>query len=446
MGSPKEHLLKAVELQPDFSDARYQLAILLEREGDIPAAVSQLEALLQHDPSHPEALKFLSSLSASHGELGAAKAHLEAILENDPRNPDAHFHLAMTSLQANHPHDAVYHFEKTLQQDPDRLEAYFQLGLLHDAPEDFAKARSYFETTVDYEPSHIQGHYHLGLLLQHGKRYNHTGTLMQGGFESEAKKEFEKVINLDPKHAGAHAELGLIQAKSGEPQFAIRNLKEAIRLDSSRIDAWLALVTLLPPAEALSAAKDAVTKHPGHPTLHLRAAQLSAKAKDTERMLHHYRKTIETAKARIPELRDIATDLLSKNQFAKARDADSEIEEYNRCQSEAHFQLALYYEYHNDPEKSRQHLEDGISANPSHYAILHSLAILEEADNNPELAIEYLQKSVEIEIDNPAAHFLLATLLEEKGDIQMAQNHYLITLDLDPGHKGALSRIIPPSA
>ena len=443
MGGPKEHLLKAIELQPDFTDARYQLALVLEHEGDIPAAISQLETLLQTDPGHADALKLLSRLEASHGAIGQAQSHLESILENDPRNSDAHFQLAMTALQANHPHDAIYHFEKTLQQDPDRLEAYFQLGLLHDAPEDFGKARSYFETTVDYEPTHVLGHYHLGLHLVHGKRYNHTGNLMQGGFEEEARRAFEATIQLDSAHPGAHAELGQIQAKTGEKEAAIQNLQKSLRLDPSRVDAWLALEELQPPSEALETIRGAVVEHPGHPTIHLRAAQLSQEAKDTERALHHFRQAIDVSLKRTKELKEMASDLLGKNQFAKARDAEAEVDQFNRHRAEAHYQLSLYEQSQEEGEKARQHLDDGISANPNHPRILHSLAQIEAADDHAGLAIEYLRKSVEIDIHNPAAHFLLGTLLEEKGDFEMSQNHYLITLDLDPGHKEAKSRIIP---
>lgn len=443
MGSPKEHLLKAIELQPDFTDARYQLALVMEREGDYPGSISQLEDLLQIDPSHADALQMLSRLEASHGAITQAQSHLQSILENDPRNPDAHFQLAMTALKANQPHDAIYHFEKTLQQDPDRLEAYFQLGLLHNAPEDFDKARSYFETTVDYEPTHKLGHYHLGLHLVHGKRYNHTGNLMQGGFEEEARNAFEATIQLDPDHSGAFAELGQIQAKFGEKEPAIQSLQKALKLDPSSAEAWLALEGLQPPTEALETIRGAVAEHPGHPTIHLRAAQLYQVAKDTERALHHFRQTIDTSTKQSKELQGVATELLGKNQFAKARDIESEIDKYNQHRAESHYQLSLFYGQQEETGKSRKHLEDGISCAPNHPGILHSLAILEAGDDHTELAIEYLRKSVEIDIHNPEAHFLLATLLEGKGDIEMSQNHYLITLDLYPGHKEAQARIIP---
>ena len=443
MASAKEHLLKAIELQPDFVDARYQLALLYSREDDLPNAIGQLETLLQTKPDHTDALELLAKLHLQHAEFSEAKSNLESILANDPRNPDAHYQLGIAALETNQPHDAIYHFEKTLQQDPDYLDAYFQLGLLHDSPEDFAKARSYFETTIDYDPTHIAGHFRLGILLRHGNRYDQTGNLLHGGFDEEARKEFEATLRLNPKHAEAMAELGQIQAENKEKAQAIQTLSKALELNPARIDAWLTLAKLQPIEEAGKTLQQALEVHPQHPTLHIRTAQLALSRQSNLKAEKHFQLTIEHSLSQNTKLRQEANDLLAHNQFIQARKIEADIAKFNHHRAEAHYQLSLMAQTKEDTQQVRQHLDEGIIANPHHPGILHQLAIDESLNQNDELAIELLRKSVEIEIQNPEAHFLLATLLEKKGDIEMAQNHYLITLDLQPDHPEAKARIIP---
>lgn len=442
MASPKEHLLKAIELQPDFPDARYQLAKMYARDDEIPEAIDQLETLLQDHPDHLEARDFLAEVHLQHAQYDRAKKHLESILENDPRNPDAHLQLARAAIETDQPHDAIYHFEKVLQQDPDQIEAYFQLGMLHNSPEDFAKARSYFETTIDFDTSHVEGHYQLGMLLCHGFHYDHTGSLQNGGYDEEARNLFEETLELEPKHKEALAELGLLEATFGEIQKAKSTLNKALKLDPSRIDAWLKLAEICD-EETLKTLQNALQHHPDHPTLHLHLAEEFLQSKKKKEAIEHFGKVLETSLLHTKKLKEQADEHLVHNQFFEARKIDEEIQEFAQQRSEAHYQLAMLDLENEDVEQARKHLDEGIRANPQHPGILHQLAIDEARSENNDLAIEHLRKSVEIEIQNPDAHFLLGKLLEKKGDIQMSQNHYLITLDLAPNHAEAKSKIIP---
>jgi tetratricopeptide (TPR) repeat protein len=442
MASPKEHLLKAIEFEPDFPDARYQLARMYAKDDEIPEAIDQLETLLLSHPDHLEARDFLAELHLQHAQYDRAKKHLESILENDPRNPTAHLQLAKAALETNQPHDAIYHFEKVLQQDPDQIEAYFQLGLLHNSPEDFAKARSYFETTIDFDPSHAEGHYQLGMLLCHGYHYDHTGSLLQGGYDEDARKLFKETLKLKPDHPQALAELGLLEADFEEVS-ATKTLKSALQLDPTRVDVWLKLAQISEGKETLETLDKALEHHPENPALHLQLAQESLKLKRIEAAIGHFQRTIHTALRQFTLLKEKANEHLSQNQFFEARRIEEEIHEFSNHRAEAHYQIARINQKNEEWEKARTHLEEGIRANPHHWGILHQIAIDEARSGNDELAIEHLRKSVEIEIQNPDAHYLLGQLLEKKGDIQMSQNHYLITLDLDPNHAEAQSRIIP---
>jgi tetratricopeptide (TPR) repeat protein len=49
-------LARALELQPDFHDARVGLARVLEAFGDIAQATEQVGLVLRHEPDHAQAL------------------------------------------------------------------------------------------------------------------------------------------------------------------------------------------------------------------------------------------------------------------------------------------------------------------------------------------------------------------------------------------------------
>ena len=85
---------RAIELDPDHSDAHVNLGRMLHEEGAPLAAQQHYRRALESDPSHPTAAFNLGVALEDLGRLNEARnAYLRA-LELDPENADAHYNVA----------------------------------------------------------------------------------------------------------------------------------------------------------------------------------------------------------------------------------------------------------------------------------------------------------------------------------------------------------------
>ncbi len=80
-------LRKVLALKPDYRDARYQLAVLLERAGDINAAEGEFRNLLAAKPDDPHLLNYLGYSLADRGlKLGDAEVLILKAVRLDPKS------------------------------------------------------------------------------------------------------------------------------------------------------------------------------------------------------------------------------------------------------------------------------------------------------------------------------------------------------------------------
>lgn len=85
---------RAIELDPDHSDAHVNLGRMLHEEGAPLAAQQHYRRALETDPAHPTAAFNLGVALEDLGRLNEARNAYIRALELDPDNADAHYNLA----------------------------------------------------------------------------------------------------------------------------------------------------------------------------------------------------------------------------------------------------------------------------------------------------------------------------------------------------------------
>ncbi len=85
---------KAMELKPDYADARVNLGRLLHSEGDHVGAEANYREALQLQPDNPTAAFNLGVVLEDLKRPDDAVAAYEAALQSDPSYADAHYNLA----------------------------------------------------------------------------------------------------------------------------------------------------------------------------------------------------------------------------------------------------------------------------------------------------------------------------------------------------------------
>ena len=78
------------------------------------------------------------------------------------------------------------------------------------------------------------------------------------------------------------------------------------------------------------------------------------------------------------------------------------------------------------------YLSEAVKYIPEDYEAVHSLGVAYGMNGQPMLALEMFRRGVEISPENPTAHFNLGLAYQQTGDLDNAQKHRDIALQLDP--------------
>ena len=104
----------AVEIDPDFEEARASYAAALLDGGDLDEAVRQLNVVTRREPERGMAWYLLSQAYARKGDYADGKTAAETAIRLTPKNAEAHFWLAECLRQLTQPVDAEREYKSYL--------------------------------------------------------------------------------------------------------------------------------------------------------------------------------------------------------------------------------------------------------------------------------------------------------------------------------------------
>lgn len=112
-------LRKVLALKPDFRDARFQLAVLLERSGDLPAAEKEFRVLLGEKPDDAAALNYLGYSLADRGRrLPEALELIERAVALEPQNGAYRDSLGWAYFKLGRSTEAVQELRRAIELEP----------------------------------------------------------------------------------------------------------------------------------------------------------------------------------------------------------------------------------------------------------------------------------------------------------------------------------------
>jgi len=216
----KAQFQKALDANPDFPDAHFQLGLIYFESREFEKSVSHFQSAIEGysteakrmDTRGEELLKksqfqhakdqFLKSqqqkescakawfhLSQVHAEKGNKEFAIDC-LENSIENNNtstAHRDLGILFLEGNKPDDARFHLEKAIGLDYGDSLTHFYLGIALERDKDTAEAEQHYLAALDINPLFTDCLINLGK-LQHNL-----------GKSNEAKAAFSKARELDNK-------------------------------------------------------------------------------------------------------------------------------------------------------------------------------------------------------------------------------------------------------
>ncbi|RKR03213.1 tetratricopeptide repeat protein [Maricaulis maris] len=181
-GAAVDAYRRAIELAPDYFDARLNLALTLSGGDDFDAAEAALDDVLALRPGHAGALNALGNLARRRGDDVAAERAFTAAIASDDRAVLPRINRGALLREAGRLAEACTDLEQACQLAPGMAEAHAQLG--HS-----------LRTRLD-----IAG----------------------------AERAYRQALSLAPFDAGYHADLASLLFEAGQGASALDSLKQAI--------------------------------------------------------------------------------------------------------------------------------------------------------------------------------------------------------------------------
>jgi serine/threonine-protein kinase len=234
---------KALQIRPDLTGPRVNLAVALMGKGDAAAAGKELNEALRQAPESAEAHRVLGALQCDflHRYQDAAVS-LRRAIELSPKDPVAHFNLGQALMRLKDTAGAEAAFRQALRLAPGLAEAHDRLGDVLFQRQAWKEAARAYRLAIRHKPGLAGAHNSLGT------------TLDRMGDVDGAIAAYRAAIRAQPKFPWAYKNLGGCLVRKGDRKGAIAAFTMAIRQDDAYADAHYDLGNVLREAGDLTRA------------------------------------------------------------------------------------------------------------------------------------------------------------------------------------------------
>jgi tetratricopeptide (TPR) repeat protein len=151
-----------------------------------------------------------------------AKASVEEFrraIKLDPWYGQAYMLLGLARMQLGEWSDAQWAFEEAEKVEPGNAKAYLGAGSALNEQKDYPGAQKALEHSLELRPDSAEAHYEL------------ARSLWGLGKWQAAEPHVRQAIDLNSEYAGPHALMGNIYLQRENPEAALKEFEECLRLD-----------------------------------------------------------------------------------------------------------------------------------------------------------------------------------------------------------------------
>ena len=209
-------LLQAIELKSDYTDAHLNLGLIFKNIGKLQEAELSTRKAIELNPNYADAHNNLGLIFKDLGKLQEAEVSYRKAIEINSNFAEAHSNLGIIFKDLGKLEEAEISYRKAIKLNPDLENAHFNLGNVLIEQGKLKAAKISYYKAIELNPNCAEVHSNLG------------NTMKDLGSLKEAELSYRKAIKLKPNFADAHFNLGNILNDLGK-------LKELIHLSQSTI-------------------------------------------------------------------------------------------------------------------------------------------------------------------------------------------------------------------
>jgi len=227
------HFQSAMEKDPLDLSTRFKLGVTLRRMRKLDAARAEFDKIFAADKDYPGLALERGLLYEDAGDVDKALEQFQGALAKAPDDPDLQMRVGAAYTAIGRSADAVPILKKVIEKRANSAEANHYLGraifLQGGAKE--AEAMRYLKRAVELDPNHAEYHLYVAWAA------NESASPQLG----LAREHVDKALAIDKLLADAYWQRGVLERKLGTVDDAIKDLKHALALKPSRVDAHAAL-------------------------------------------------------------------------------------------------------------------------------------------------------------------------------------------------------------
>jgi tetratricopeptide (TPR) repeat protein len=447
---------EAIRIRPDYADAHANLGATLTQT-DAEQAIRELEQAVALAPNSVKAQFNLAVAYAAGPNAGSAKEieQLRKVIALDANFARAHLALGKALLRDGKVQEAVTELQEATRLDPQGGDAHYQLGLA------LARAGRREEAAAEVQKGRE-------LAAADDRSQNANLDIAEGraalgrGEMDQAAAKFRHALKLQPDSADAQHYLGVALEKQGDTQGASEAYRKALDLNPGDLSARQGIKTLTntdeDDPEQIKEYEGYIRESRFKEVEPLLAAYVQQRPKSSwgwyalgysqfaqqkvgdsiQSLAKSLRLNIRNSEAH----KILGRDLMIVGRFDAAQTEFEQGIHYSPQSAEMHYDLGKLFSMQDNWEPARKEFEQALRLDPSYAEDLDALGLALEALGDDTGAVASYQKAIALNESRngtfASAHVNLSAYYNRTGDPEKALEYAHKALELDPKSDRAL--------
>ena len=311
-----KHFTRAIEIRPDYLQARCNLGSALVQQDKINEAIGHFTKALQTRRDFVGAHSNLGYALLQQGRLAEAAAHFMEALRIKPDFVVAHQGMAQVLLQQGRGEEALSHYRRALRAEPLNPDIYDGLGTALAKQGKRNEAIIYFTKTLQLQPDHPKAHLNLG------------AALAEQGILDEAMVHFTEALRINPRSSKAHKNIGITFFNQGRFEEAVAHFRVVVQIEPDLPGGHKNLADTLFQqgsfAEAITHYRKSLQIEPDFVAVHAKLAYSLEALGSLGDAVEHYAKALQAEPDRVDILNNLAW-LLAVHKDAEFHDPEQAV-------------------------------------------------------------------------------------------------------------------------
>ena len=206
---------KALEFDPEFYLAYFQLGVLQKKQGKSKSSIESLNKVLEIKPDHDKTWFTLGTAYETDGNIEMAMEHYQKAIDINPSYSKAYGNLGKLYTDKQQFKEAEDILKTIIQIDIEYSDGFMRLGLLYLELENYKDAASNLKRSIELDDKDYNKFFNLASAYNHLEQWN------------DAASSAQSCIDLKKKFGGGWLELGLAEMGRKNKTRAKRHFEEA---------------------------------------------------------------------------------------------------------------------------------------------------------------------------------------------------------------------------